>query len=226
MGFNMSQIERAMQEAAGKADLLCFGEAFLQGFDSLCWDYEIDKDMAVSLGSETMERLKQWTVRYGIALLVGYIEKEEDRLYSSCVVIADGAILHNYRRISKGWKEYTRTDDHYREGDKTGTFCFQDQDIRIALCGDLWEAPERFQTDGLLIWPIYVNYTVEDWERGYLQEYAEQAALAAPDVLMVDPLDDDPKNHGGAFHFHDGTVQQRIPFDQEAMLIVDYKEDL
>ncbi len=226
MGFNMSQIERAMQEAAGKADLLCFGEAFLQGFDSLCWDYEIDKDMAVSLGSETMERLKQWTVRYGIALLVGYIEKEEDRLYSSCVVIADGAILHNYRRIFKGWKEYTRTDDHYREGDVTGTFRFHDQDIMIALCGDLWEAPERFQTDGLLIWPIYVNYTVEDWEQGYLQEYAEQAALAAPDVLMVDPLDDDPKNHGGAFHFHDGTVQQRIPFDQEAMLIVDYKEDL
>ncbi len=226
MAFNMSQIERAMQEAAGKADLLCFGEAFLQGFDSLCWDYEIDKEMAVSLESETMEQLKQWTVRYRIALLVGYIEKEADRLYSSCVVIADGAILHNYRRISKGWKEYSRTDDHYREGDVTGTFRFQDQDIMIALCGDLWEAPERFRTDGLLIWPIYVNYTVEDWEQGYLQEYAEQAALAAPDALMVDPLDDDPENHGGAFCFHDGTIQQRIPFDQEAMLIVDYKEDL
>ena len=56
VAFNMSQIERAMQEAAGKVDLLCFGEAFLQGFDSLCWKYEIDKEMAVFLGSETMER--------------------------------------------------------------------------------------------------------------------------------------------------------------------------
>lgn len=37
MEFNISQIERAMREAQGKVDLLCFGEAFLQGFDSLCW---------------------------------------------------------------------------------------------------------------------------------------------------------------------------------------------
>ncbi|MBQ9887055.1 MAG: hypothetical protein IJM37_09390 [Lachnospiraceae bacterium] len=34
--FNISQIERAMIESAGKADILCFGEAVLQGFESLC----------------------------------------------------------------------------------------------------------------------------------------------------------------------------------------------
>ena len=33
--FNISQIERAMSEEKGKVDLLCFGEALLQGFDSL-----------------------------------------------------------------------------------------------------------------------------------------------------------------------------------------------
>ena len=32
-----------MAEAAGRsAELACFGEAFLQGFDSLCWDYGTD----------------------------------------------------------------------------------------------------------------------------------------------------------------------------------------
>ena len=36
--FNMSQIELAMQRSKGKIDLLCFGEAFLQGFDALYWD--------------------------------------------------------------------------------------------------------------------------------------------------------------------------------------------
>ena len=45
--FNINQMERAMREAQGKVVLLCFGEAFLQGFDSLCWDYEIDKNTAV-----------------------------------------------------------------------------------------------------------------------------------------------------------------------------------
>ena len=40
VAFNMGQIERAMRHSEGKADLLCFGEAFLQGFDALCWDYD------------------------------------------------------------------------------------------------------------------------------------------------------------------------------------------
>ena len=37
ISFNMSQIERALRDTAGKVDLLCFGETFLQGFNSLCW---------------------------------------------------------------------------------------------------------------------------------------------------------------------------------------------
>ena len=52
ISFNMNQIELAVQRSTGKADLLCFGEAFLQGFDSLCWDYETDKTIALELSSE------------------------------------------------------------------------------------------------------------------------------------------------------------------------------
>ena len=43
IAFNISQIEKALSAAQGRVDLLCFGEAFLQGFDSLSWDYETDK---------------------------------------------------------------------------------------------------------------------------------------------------------------------------------------
>lgn len=35
VAFNLSQMERAMEKARGKVELLCFGEAFLQGFDAL-----------------------------------------------------------------------------------------------------------------------------------------------------------------------------------------------
>lgn len=47
VSFNMTQIEKAMRESQGKVDLLCFGEAYLQGFDSLCWNYTIDNEMAL-----------------------------------------------------------------------------------------------------------------------------------------------------------------------------------
>ena len=219
--FNTEQIELAMRRCEGKADLLCFGEAFLQGFDALCWDYEADRAIALELGSETVARLRKLTVRYGVSLLTGYIERDQEKLYSSCVVISDGEIVHNYRRVSGGWKEYSKTDGHYCEGDKTEPFRLRGKKLAIALCGDLWEYPDRFRTDGTLIWPVYVNFTLEEWERGALDEYAAQAAMAADDVLMVNPIDRDPVNHGGAFHFHKGRTAAGIPFDREGILIAD-----
>lgn len=220
IAFNMSQIERAMKHSEGKADLLCFGEAFLQGFDSLSWNYEADQATALELSSETITRLRDWTVRYGVSMMTGYIEKDLDKLYSSCVVLSDGEIIHNYRRISKGWKEYSITDGHYCEGTDTSPFQLNGKDIGITLCGDLWDFPERFRTENLLIWPVYVNYAPDEWNSGFLDEYAAQAALAAKDVLMVNPLDSEPENHGGAFHFHGGQIAARLPFDEEGILTV------
>ena len=219
--FNMRQIELAMKCAEGKVDLLCFGEAFLQGFDSLRWDYEADKTIALELSSDTVSQLRRWTMQYGISLIVGYIEKDEEKLYSSCAVLSNGEIIHNYRRISKGWKEYSITDGHYCEGNKTDAFHLYGKEITLALCGDLWEYPDRFRTDQLLIWPVYVNYTTEEWNQGTLDDYAAQAALVTDDVLMINPIDREPVNHGGSFHFHKGQTAARIPFDQEGILIVE-----
>ena len=221
IAFNMKQIEHAMRCSEGKVDLLCFGEAFLQGFDALCWNYEADKAIALELSSETISRLRNWTIQYGISLITGYIEKDKEKLYSSCVVISNGEIVHNYRRISKGWKENSKTDDHYCEGNETGPFYLQGKAVTLALCGDLWEFPDRFGKNQLLIWPVYVNYTIEEWNHGALDEYAAQAALAADDVLMINSIDNDPVNHGGSFRFHNGKTVARIPFDQEGILIVD-----
>ena len=37
--YKIGKIEKVLKEAAGKADLVCFGETFLQGFYSLNWNY-------------------------------------------------------------------------------------------------------------------------------------------------------------------------------------------
>lgn len=221
IAFNIEQIRLVMERSQGKADLLCFGEAFLQGFDSLSWNYETDSTMAAELTSEVMNRLREWTVLYGISLLTGYIEKEHDKLYSSCVVLSEGRTVHNYRRISEGWKEYTKTDAHYCEGTDTSPFQLYGRTMQIALCGDLWEYPERFRTEHTLLWPVYVNYTVAEWNEGAIDEYAEQASEAAENVLMINPLDHDPVSHGGSFHFHKGHVLSSIPFDEEQILYVE-----
>lgn len=220
IAFNLSQIQRAMEAAAGRADLLCFGESFLQGFDAFSWDYASDREIALSSGSEIMDRLCGLTRRYGTDLLLGYMERDGDALYSSCAVMADGALIHNYRRISKGWKEYTRTDGHYREGTGTDGFLYRGQPVKIALCGDLWDFPERFKTGGLLIWPVYVNFSLDEWS-GYEPEYAKQAQLAARRTLMVNSITQTPVSHGGAFYFVDGRTEKRLDYDTEDILIVE-----
>ena len=50
---------------------------------------------------------------------------------------------------------------------------------------------------------------------------AGMTALAAGDVLMINPIDEDPVNHGGAFHFQKGRMVARTPFDTEEILLVE-----
>lgn len=218
--FNLSQMEKGMAEAAGKADLLCFGEAFLQGFDALCWDYESDRHVAVKLDSPEIARLSELTVRYGVDLLAGYIERDGGALYSSCAVIEQGRILHNYRRITKNWKEFRITDHHYREGSRTEPFFYRGVPVQIALCGDLWIAPEKFGTDGLLIWPVYVNFSLEEWAQNEA-DYAQQALLAARRTVMVNSITRDPPSHGNAFYFENGRVKSALGYDREGILLVE-----
>lgn len=218
--FNLRQIEKALENARGKVDLLCFSETFLQGFDALTWEYGHDRQVAVSRDSETMARLCAMTEQYQTDLLFGYIEKDGEALYSSCAVISDGRIIHNYRRITRGWKEYSITDGHYQEGTDTAAFEYFGRKIRIALCGDLWDCPEQFMTEDLLIWPVYVSYSLEEWEEA-VPEYAEQAGSVSRKTLLVNAISKDPDAHGGAFVFEGSTVAARLPFDQESILIAE-----
>ena len=220
IAFNLHQIEKALQKAQDIADLLCFGETFLQGFDALSWEYEKDKLIAVSRDSEIMNTLCRMTQAYGTDLLTGYIEKDAEALYSSCAVISEGKIIHNYRRISRGWKEFTRTDSHYREGTAAEPFEYKGCMLQLALCGDLWDFPERFVTDKPLFWPVYVNYSLAEWQTE-AQEYACQAGRVSPRTLMVNSVSGNPDAFGGAYVFENGKVSRMLSPGQEGILFTE-----
>ena len=215
IAFNIRQIEKGMKDAKEKADLILFSEAYLQGFDSLDWDHESDLRMAIARDSVVISRLIHKSEEYGIAVGFGYIEKEGEDIYSSYIILSEGEIVYNYRRISKGWKEYTRTDDHYREGEGSQEFTLFGHQMKIALCGDLWDHPEQFRTQGILLWPVYVCFQIGDYEEE-VPEYAGQAALVSDLSVMVNCID--PDSHGGAFVFEKGEVKSRIPYDEETIL--------
>lgn len=68
-------------------------------------------------------------------------------------------------RLSRGWKEFRITDEHYCEGDVAQPFLYRGRRCLIALCGDLWDLPERFDCgEEILFWPVYVNFKQADWQ--------------------------------------------------------------
>lgn len=223
--YNMAQLERYLHRARQQgAELVCFAEAFLQGFDAYCWRYETDCALAVSVTDETFHRILALTERIGIDLLFGFLEREGKNLYSSCALVGSGEIIHCYRRISRGWKEYTKTDAHYREGTSVEKFRYRDRDCLIALCGDVWDAPQRFSLgQEILFWPVYLNYSVEEWEQTTLAEYTEQAARVGGSVLMVNAITEAPDEpaFGGAYWFQNGVVQAQLPMGQEGLLVLE-----
>lgn len=223
MKYNIAQIERGLKAAQGKIDLICFGEAFLQGFDALSWSYETDRDIAITQDSEVMRHICELTTEYGVDLLFGYIERDGDTLYSSCAMLEAGHIAFNYRRISRGWKEFSITDHHYREGDTVDEFTYRGHRIMLALCGDMWDHPESFRASELLIWPVFVEFSLEEWKETEEAEYAQQALLSSDKVLMINSIcyDTGCECIGGSFYFRDGHIAAQTGYGAEALLTVE-----
>ena len=85
-------------------DLLVFGESFLQGFNGLTWDYEKDKDIAISIDNHKIRSLRSLSSEKNIAISFGFFERFENNIYSSNLIIdKNGKVLDIYRRVSKTW---------------------------------------------------------------------------------------------------------------------------
>ena len=105
--YNKDKIKTVIRDHGYKqADLILFGETFLQGFDSLSWNYESDKNIAVKTNDPVIDEIRKTAKEYSVAVSFGYIEKAEDSLFSSQLTVGkDGEILDKFRRVSIGWKE-------------------------------------------------------------------------------------------------------------------------
>lgn len=230
MEFNLQAMIDDIRDCSGKAELILFGESVLQGFDSLCWDYETDRLMAVALTDPPIRRMRAAAKENAMAVSFGFIERGEDALYSSQIFIgADGELVNVFRRVSVGWKEYTKTDDRYREGARFGRFSYGGKTFSIGLCGDLWtegrpEEMKALNADAVL-WPVWCDYAADEWNHTVKHEYAQQAALCGDCVLLVNPFCADPgatnAAAGGAAWFKNGSIAAESPCGRSGVLIVE-----
>lgn len=223
---NTNTIIHYIKEASKQnIDYIFFGESFLQGFESLNWDYEHDSKIAITKDDVTIQSIIDTIIQYKVGVGFGYFEKEQDTLYSSYLLLnKEGSIITNFQRVSKGWKHFRHTNHQYKEGNEVYQFKIEDHTFTLALCGDLWDQDtiSMFQNEHVkestILWPVHVDFNLEAWEIEK-EEYHKQAISFSNKVLMINNIMK-PSTHGGAFLFTKNNLKQ-LPFDQKGFLIIE-----
>ena len=227
--YNKQVIIDTLTAYSTKADIVIFGEAFLQGFYGATFQVEHDMQIAISQDSSIMKEICLAAKQNSIAVSFGFIEKAEEGFYSSQVTIdANGTIVDVYRRVSPGWKE-PFANEQYREGSGFHCFHFMGKKVVIGLCGDLWydenvDRVKQLNAD-VVFWPVYTDFHPDKWNTVEKYEYASQARKFCDLVLYVNSVCRDKKGdeiaRGGAAFFEQGNILQEIPSGKEAILLVE-----
>ena len=224
--YNVNRITSLCEKFSHDADMVLFGESFLQGFDGLTWEYEKDVDVAVTQDSPEIAEIRAAAVKNGVAVGFGYMEKAEDAIYSSFMVISKtGEMLCNYRRMSVGWK-VRRADGHYREGDAAAAFEMDGVKFSVALCGDLWTDDVAEMIKGrhsdVILWPVYTDFDADVWNSTEKLEYAARAAEYCQRALLVNSVcDGEGFAKGGGAYFADGKIVDETLAGGENVLVVE-----
>jgi N-carbamoylputrescine amidase len=211
-----------------KADIILFGEAYLQGFESLVWKPEKDMAVGIEKKSETMNILRRHCEEENIALGMGYIEREKDKLYSSYLIIDKlGNDLVNYRRISKGWRVKRSDNEVYLEGTDFYVFEFMGHRMTIGLCGDFWaeEVLKKIPKDiDAVLWPVFVDIDKKQWEASEFDEYIKQSKSICENVFYVNSICKEKKSlaYGGAFAIINNELKKILVQEKEDILVVKY----
>ena len=224
--FNLAQIELFIKNTKSEnPDLLLFGEAFLQGFDSICFEYQKDIKIAVSINDELITKIRELAIEAKTAIGFGFIENDHGTIFSSYLIIDKGGkTVDKYQRVSVGWRIRNACAD-YREGKSFHEFKFQDKTFAVLLCGDFWEdyLLEKIidLNPDVFLWPVFCSYKKEDWERSQKKDYSVRTEILAKPMLFVNSLitEDGKTCGGGAYIWQQGKILQELPMGKKGYLV-------
>ena len=230
IGHNKAILADTLRKCAGKADVVIFGEAFLQGFSGI--NFSVDHDRAVSVSREDalIHEICAAARENFIAVSFGFIEKDGEAFFSSQITLdKHGRIIDLYRRVSPGWKD-AFAGKAYREGSGFHTFDFLGKKAAVGLCGDLWYEENISRLNDLnpdiVWWPVYTDYADSEWNSAAKFEYAQQVANIHAPVLYVNsvclnPSGDHEMAKGGAAWFDQGFIKAELPAGNEGILFIE-----
>ncbi len=206
---NLKAIIKTCQTAhEEKADLVLFGEAALQGFEAINFDYQHDIPLAVGLSSPEIAFLSQTAKDLGLAIGVGLYLNIQGGIYSAYLVLdKHGHQAALYKRISSGWLEARAFNNaDYRLGHEAIIFELEGKKFTIMLCGDYWEddlLPLWVELDDQVdafLWPVHCDYRLEDWFASEKEAYRARSQIMFKPILYVNNyVADQDRAKGGAY---------------------------
>ncbi len=141
-GQNFKEIEKLIINL--KADLIVLPELFATGYTFISKEEVIS--LAEDSNSETAHFLIKIAQMTGAIIVGGFIEKEEEKIYNSAIIVSSKGVLGSYRKIHLYFKEKL----WFSPGDKPlKIYDINGVKIGIMVCFD-WIFPETARTLALL----------------------------------------------------------------------------
>jgi len=217
-----------MIEAMGKnVDLILFPEAALTGLANND-DPVHDLPLGEPIPGEFTYTLGCLARRYGVYIGIGLLEREEDHLFDTAILIDPaGEIILRYRRISPGWHGDNADPVVYRSGDGVSKVTTGFGSFAFLICGDLFtdelcDSVSNLRPDWLLF-PFARSF--EDgkidkkrWHREEKWAYVERVQGIGVPTFMVNSLDDDGTFGGAMVVAASGRVVTELDIGEEGVL--------
>ena len=133
---NLARIRDAIHEARDQlsADLVVFSELAVCGYppEDLLFQAGLRKQVAEALEEIRVEAS-------GIAVLVGYPEYEDDRIFNSALLFVDAQPAANYRKNCLPNYSVFDEERYFAAGDEAVVVELKGIPIGLAICEDVWE---------------------------------------------------------------------------------------
>jgi predicted amidohydrolase len=221
----MSLIEmHALHAWRDGADLVCFPECFLQGYDL---HPERVAEAALELSSSAFDRVLEEFEPLEPVMVVGLIEREAGRFYNTAVAIERGRVIARYRKthLLKGEQSI------FQPGEESPVFDVAGVKVAINICYDLCfaESARRAAAAGaeLLACPcsnMMPRKTAEEWKLRHNEIRSRRAQeqglwIVSSDIVGVR---DDRISYGPtAVIDPNGAIVGQVPLSETGIVVTE-----
>ncbi len=214
--------DRLAEVARRRPDLVCLPECTLTGY--LCEEDDFAR-FAETIPGPTTARMAQLARRYGLFLCFGLLEKAEEGVYNTAILLdRAGQILLTHRKIQES--------PPFLTGDRVARAEVEGRQVAVILCGDLFHEQVIGQLDrslDLLIVPMSRSFAgrspdADRWLAEERQAYLDAVKAVGVRTALVNALEDveSEGSFGGALVVGaDGALLAEAPHGTDRPLLWD-----